>query len=179
MLLCRLAQRAVEALASAGLRPCWLYVAHVDSFMGAAPKLTQPVGTGGKLPAEANGPGPHGDSGRSAGGAELAAKKQKKSSSFKAMLSALRKKISRKDGSERGAVGGGGGGTAGGRAAGLAELSASEPGPVGHLQHLVQAPEALQSGLGCPHWNPTSVAAVLRQVSKVILRASPQFRWWW
>ncbi|GLC59499.1 hypothetical protein PLESTB_001493800 [Pleodorina starrii] len=192
-LLCRLAQEGLDAMTAGGLQPSWLYVAHVDSFMGAqlpaSPAARRAAGPG----AAGGNSGTAADSGK--------ADRKGKGGLLRGVLG-----IFRKGSKERGGVSGGGGGAGvvtgagagggvgqekNGGAAGDAsagEGPAWEPGPVGHLQHLVLPPEGGEAaaagameeddeieevdprprrrrGAAPQHrWDPSSIATALWQV---------------
>ncbi|KAG2444849.1 hypothetical protein HXX76_001590 [Chlamydomonas incerta] len=161
-LLCKLTQEGLDGLLGAGLRPAWLYVAHVESFMGSH------LATRVSAAAAAGGGGDAAEGGRGAGEVAVGGKK---SGLFKSMLNKLGGgKEGGKDG-KGGGKGGKGPGSASSRQGSVVEpLSAGglsgehwEAGPVGHLQHLVLRPAAP----GAPdafEWDATSIAAAVLQV---------------
>ncbi|KAG2448585.1 hypothetical protein HYH02_006476 [Chlamydomonas schloesseri] len=169
-LLSKLTQEGMDGLLGAGLRPAWLYVAHVESFMGShlATRVGGPAGGGG---GGAGGGGAEGGEGGGAGGGEVVVGGGKKGGIFKSMLNKL----------GRGGGGGGKDGKGGKRTGSVSSRQGSlveslssrsggsraqlhwEAGPVGHLQHLVLRPAA-QAGPDAFEWEATSIAAAVLQV---------------
>ncbi|KXZ55329.1 hypothetical protein GPECTOR_3g461 [Gonium pectorale] len=182
-LICRQAQEGFDTLRASGLRPCWLYLAHVDSFMGASPsqQRQQEQERGGDTASAAGrsgagaGPPPAGSSGPS--------RQRRKGGLLRSMLRLLGAEAWKADGAGASAGGSGGGARdkggkdKGAKASGGGAALVWEPGPVGQLQHLVlpasgaaqrhqqeeQEPEEL-SEWGPVNWDAPSIAAAVIQV---------------
>ncbi|PNW88599.1 hypothetical protein CHLRE_01g036500v5 [Chlamydomonas reinhardtii] len=163
-LLCKLTQEGLDGMLGAGLRPAWLYVTHVESFMGS--HLASRVSGAGGGDGGAGGVVSN-DGGNGVGDVAIGGKKG--GGIFKSMLNKLGGGKDGKDGKGGGAGGKGGKagpGSASSRQGSQVEaLSAErwEAGPVGHLQHLVLRPAAP----GAPdafEWDATSIAAAVLQV---------------
>ncbi|GIL50799.1 hypothetical protein Vafri_6933 [Volvox africanus] len=162
-LLCKLAQDAMDSVVYHGLHPCWLFVAHVDSFMGAAPgptRLGHSDGSSGGASSRGN-PEGSGNGGEATEGAGPKKKKQKGKGFLKSFLGVLRKGGAKKETAE---MEGGGVGPASTPGQGLEGQFGAPPGPVGHLQHLVLPPAELRRDPRYPPWGASSIAATLCQV---------------
>ncbi|GIL80859.1 hypothetical protein Vretifemale_9930 [Volvox reticuliferus] len=163
--LCKLAQDAMDSMVSHGLHPCWLYVAHADSFMGAAPKPTglgagDSSGGGASSRGSAEGGGNRGEA--TDGAAPKKEKRTGKGKGFlKSFLGALRKGGTKKKAQEKQGCDTGAAATLGQASE---RLSRGPPGPIGHLQHLVLPPAELRLKPNYPAWDASSIAATLWQV---------------
>ncbi|EFJ44916.1 hypothetical protein VOLCADRAFT_118503 [Volvox carteri f. nagariensis] len=111
-LLVRLAQEAMDNLTAAGLCPCWLYLVHVDSFMGDPPHTAAKHAAGG------GGAGSSEAVAAPAGGGSIKKGKGRASALLRALLGAVSMKGFSKGKGQLGDVVGGKGGEDEGRGRG-------------------------------------------------------------